>query len=63
MKENINLDTSEILYGRITIEEMSKRLLSEVIDVVKGKLTTAEKLGHTELHLHFMNQKHKPYDC
>ena len=60
MRENIDIDTSGVLYGGVTIEEMGKRIFYEVIEVIKGKQTCAEKLGHTELHLHYMNQKHVP---
>jgi len=63
MKENIDLDTSDVLYGDTTIDEMGRRLLDEIAAVVKGKLTAAEKLGHMELHLHFMSQKHRPCNC
>ena len=63
MKENIDVDTSEVLYGETTIDEMGTRLFNEVIDVIKGKYTAAEKLGHTELHLHYMNQNHQPCNC
>jgi len=63
MRENIDLDTSEVVYGDVSVEEMGKRLLDEVIAVVKGKRTAAEKLGHMELHLHYMNQKHVPCGC
>ncbi|MCE5249261.1 UxaA family hydrolase [bacterium] len=63
MSENIDIDTSGVLSGDISIEDMGKRLLDEVTAVVRGKLTCAEKLGHTELHLHYMNQKHVPCAC
>lgn len=60
MKDNIDLNTSDVLYGNTTIVDMGSRLLDEVIQVVKGKLTASEKLGHIELHLHYMKQEHKP---
>lgn len=63
MKENIDIDTSDVLFGDITVEEMGRRILDEVIEVVKGKLTAAEKLGHMELHLHYMKQEHRPCGC
>ena len=62
MSENIDIDTSGVLYNNISIEEMGKQLLEEVIEVIKGKQTAAEKLGHTELHLHQMYQKYIPCD-
>ena len=58
MGENIDIDTSGILYGDVSIDDMGKTLLVEVIEVVRGKKTAAEKLGHTELHMHCMMQKH-----
>ena len=60
MGENIDIDTSGVLYGDISIEEMGNILFDEVIEVVKGKKTVAEKLGHMELHMHYMMQKHNP---
>ena len=60
MGENIDIDTSDIIYGNTTIYDMGLQLFNEVIKVAQGKLTCAEKLGHTELHLHIMNQKHVP---
>jgi altronate dehydratase large subunit len=57
MEENIDIDTSGILYGGISIEDMGKRLLDEVIAVAGGKRTSAERLGHTELHMHYMVQE------
>jgi len=63
MKENIDIDTSDVLFGNVSVEDMSKRLLKEVITVVKGKRTAAERLGHMELHLHYMKQIHKPCLC
>ena len=59
MGENIDIDTSGILYGNINIEDMGKLLLKEVIKVVKGKKTCAEKLDHRELHMHYMMQNRK----
>ena len=63
MKENIDIDTSPILYGDMSIDDMGKTLFDEVMSVVKGKKTCAEKLGHRELHMHYMMQKHVPCKC
>lgn len=57
MAENIDIDSSDVMYGETTVEEMGKRLFDEVIDVAKGTLTRAEQLGHMELHLHWMYQR------
>ncbi len=58
MNENIDVDTSPVIFGDTTVEEMGEILLSEVIEVVRSKRTAAERLGHMELHLHIMRQKH-----
>jgi len=60
MAENIDLDTSPVLYGDTLIDEMGERLLNLVVETAAGMLTASEKLGHTELHLHYMEQKHRP---
>jgi altronate dehydratase large subunit len=59
MEENIDIDTSGILYGNVSIADMGKRLFEEVLAVADGKRTCSEKLGHTELHLHYMVQKER----
>ena len=63
MEENIDIDTSPILFGDLSIEEMGKVLFDEVVSVVKGKKTCAEKLGHRELHMHYMMQEYVPCKC
>ena len=63
MSENIDIDSSGVILGERTVEEIGACLYEEVVEVVKGKLTAAEKLGHMELHLHIMNQKHVPCLC
>ena len=57
MAENIDFDSSDVIYGDMTVEEMGRRLFDEVLAVVRGKMTRAEQLGHMELHLHWMHQK------
>jgi altronate dehydratase large subunit len=57
MGENIDVDVSDILFGESSVEEAGKRLLNEVIAVAGGKRTSAERLGHTELHMHYMVQE------
>jgi altronate hydrolase len=57
MAENIDVDVSDVLSGSMTVEEAGKRLLEEVIAVAAGKRTRSERLGHTELHLHYMAQE------
>lgn len=63
MSENIDIDTSGVLYSDTTVEEMGKRLFDEALEVAQGKLTCAEKLGHTEYHVVQMNQKYMPCNC
>lgn len=60
MEENIDLDTSPVLYGETSIDEMGERLLKEVVETAAGQLTASERLGHMELHLHYMEQEHRP---
>jgi altronate hydrolase len=38
---------------------MGDHLLEEVKAVAAGKLTASERLGHTELHMHYMVQKQR----
>lgn len=59
MAENIDVDASGILYDETTIDEMGDTLLEEVKAVAEGRLTRSERLGHTELHLHYMAQKRR----
>lgn len=35
-------------------------VLDEAIAVVEGKHRCSERLGHNELHLHYMVQAHRP---
>jgi len=63
MGENIDVDTTPLLTGEASIEEMGAVLLDEVIRVIQGKKTCAEKLGHRELHMHYMVQRHTPCRC
>lgn len=60
MSENIDIDTSPVLFGNVTVEQMGARLFDEALAVAAGKRTRAENLGHTEMHLHYMVQKHLP---
>ncbi len=48
MRENIDLDLSDILEGAVTIPEAGGRIFDEMLRVANGKLTKAELLGHTE---------------
>lgn len=63
MSENIDIDTSPILTGDRTFEDMGRVLLDEIVKIAGGKPTCAEKLGHRELHMHYMMQRHAPCRC
>jgi altronate dehydratase large subunit len=46
LSEHIDVGVSDVLEGRTTLEEASKRVLERVIDVASGKRTKAEILGY-----------------
>jgi len=48
-KDNIDIDTSTILTGEETIQEVGTRIFDEVLAVANGKPALAELLGHDEL--------------
>jgi altronate dehydratase large subunit len=48
MADNIDLDLSGVIEGTLTIEQAGRRILDEILAVAGGKLTKAERLGHTE---------------
>jgi len=48
MKDNIDLNVSQILQGKETVKEAGKRVFDELIAVSSGKLTKAEKLGQRD---------------
>ena len=48
MKDNIDLDVSQIIKGKETVKEAGKRVFEEMIAVASGKLTKAEKLGQRD---------------
>ena len=45
MRDNIDLDVSDVLEGEKTIEEMGDEVLKEIIHVANGKKTKAEVYG------------------
>lgn len=49
MSDNIDLDVSDIIEGKKSIEECGEMLLQEIIDVCNGKLTKAEIYGFSEI--------------
>jgi altronate dehydratase large subunit len=48
MKDNIDLNVSQIIQGKETVKEAGKRIFEEVIAVASGKLSKAEKLGQRD---------------
>lgn len=48
MKDNIDFNVSQIISGQKSIDEMGERLLKEVLEVARGKVTKAEALGFQE---------------
>ncbi len=48
MKDNIDLNVSQVIQGKETVKEAGKRIFEEVIAVASGKLSKAEKLGQRD---------------
>ena len=48
MKDNIDLEVTQIIKGKETVKEAGKRVFEEIIAVASGKLTKAEKLGQRD---------------
>jgi len=48
MSEHIDLDVSNILQGKLTLDEAGDRLLDVIRRTANGRLTAAEALGHRE---------------
>jgi altronate dehydratase large subunit len=48
MSDNIDIDASSIILGEKSIDEVSREIFQEMIEVANGKLTKAESLGHKE---------------
>ena len=54
MADNIDLDLSGVIEGALAIEPAGERIFDEILDVANGKLTKAERLGHTEFSIYRM---------
>jgi altronate dehydratase large subunit len=52
MADNIDLDLSGVIEGTLAIERAGERIFNEILDVANGKLTKAERLGHTEFSIY-----------
>lgn len=48
MRENIDIDVSDILEGKKSIQEAGNEILQEIINVCNGKYTKAEAFGFSE---------------
>lgn len=55
MKDHLDIDVSSILEGKESLTEAGKRIFGEMISVVSGKLTRAEKLGQKDFCIFKMN--------
>ncbi|EJX02044.1 hydrolase [gut metagenome] len=49
MEDNIDLDTSPLIYGEKTLEQLGGELMDMVVETANGKQTKAESLGFTEM--------------
>ncbi|MBE6083823.1 MAG: altronate dehydratase [Tissierellaceae bacterium] len=49
MIDNMDLDISDVVYGRQSIKECGEMILKELIDVCNGKYTKAESYGFADL--------------
>jgi altronate dehydratase large subunit len=52
MADNIDMDLSGVIEGTLAIERAGERIFNEILDVANGKLTKAERLGHTEFSIY-----------
>jgi len=48
MSDNIDVDVSDVLEGKTTIQQAGERLFHKLIEVLNGKLTKSEMLRHHE---------------
>lgn len=48
MSDNIDVDVSDVLEGKLTIQQAGERLFAKLIEVLNGKLTKSEILRHHE---------------
>ena len=52
MAENIDIDLSDIVSGKISVENGGETVFSKVLSVTQGEETCSEKLGHREFSLY-----------
>jgi len=48
MRDNIDLNVSQVILGKETVREAGQRIFQEMIAVASGKLSKAEKLGQRD---------------
>lgn len=48
MKDNLDYNASQVIYGEKTMKEQGEDLFNELIEVANGKLTKSEVFGYTE---------------
>lgn len=48
MKDNLDYDASQVIYGKKIMKEQGEDLFNEMIEVASGKLTKSEVFGYTE---------------
>lgn len=56
MLDNMDLDISDVIYGKKSISECGEMIFQELIDVCNGKYTKAEAYGFSELSI-YRNQE------
>ena len=52
MKDNMDINAGVIVDGQGTLRSVGEQIFNEIIEVVSGKLTKAEVLGHREFDIH-----------
>src|SRR5499427_2085122 len=55
MADNVDVDVSGILSDAETFDSAADRLFGDMLEVVSGRLTSAERLGHREFAIHRRN--------
>ncbi|MFD2612419.1 UxaA family hydrolase [Paenibacillus gansuensis] len=48
MEDNMDVDVSDMLTGKLSLDKAGERIWQEICEVADGKLTKAEVLGHQE---------------
>ncbi|WP_067933269.1 UxaA family hydrolase [Alicyclobacillus kakegawensis] len=56
MRDNIDFNAGDIIDGEATVEETGRRLFALMLDVLNGKQTKAERLGHREFGIYRVGQ-------